>query len=164
MDEKKVKNRKDANMILKQSRIAGKRQTCALCGNICSSFCNSHTIPSFIIQRIATNGHVLLPSEFSLYIDRYSKKEFDKWTDAIKGVNNTWTFHSICCNCDKKYFGDYESVDALKGPLSNKMMAEITLKNTLLQLDKRAQEIPLYNMLQKKRHSIKKGTLSRVPF
>ena len=93
-----------------------------------------------------------MPSVLTLN-DLASDEKADNWFDAEKGVNNSWTFHSICSSCDKKYFADYESPEVLQQPLTNKMMAEIALKNALIQLDKRASEIPLYNIMQERKYT-----------
>ena len=152
MDRNAIQFRKEIGLLLKQSKKEGKRLCCALCGEKRSSFCNSHSIPSFVIRNIVSAGCVLLPSVLTLN-NLASDEKADNCFDAEKGVNNSWTFHSICSSCDKKYFADYESPEVLHQPLTNKMMAEIALKNALIQLDKRASEIPLYNIMQERNNT-----------
>lgn len=151
-----IEARKEINKMLKESRIAGKRQRCALCGDDSCAFCNSHSIPQFILRGIASNGHVLHPSAIVLNEDICEHQDVEKgeYFDTEKGVENSWTFHNICRKCDSTYFADYENEDALKLPFTNKMMAEIALKVVLHQLDKRAIEIKYYDMMQNKSHNI----------
>jgi hypothetical protein len=72
------------------------------------------------------------------------------FTDNEKGVNNSGTFHFICNECDGTFFQDYENEQNLKSMPTDKMMAEIAVKNFLLQLSKRSQEEELYRLLQNK--------------
>lgn len=151
-----IEVRKKLNRLLKESRTAGKRQSCALCGDSSCAFCNSHSIPQLVLRKIAIDGKVLHPSAIVLNEELSRKTDFDatEYVDSEKGIGNSWTFHSICRSCDSKYFSDYENIDALVEPLTNRMMAEIALKNVLLQLDKRAIEVQLYSLMQSEKHNI----------
>lgn len=60
--------------------------------------------------------------------------------DKEKGISNSGTFHFICRDCDSKLFQEYENVDALQEIQTEKMLAEIALKDILLMLSKRNQE------------------------
>jgi len=64
-----------------------------------------------------------------------------------KGVNNSGIFKFICHSCDNEFFNDYESEEALLGEISDKMLAEIALKNGLMNVSKRSQEVKLYSSL-----------------
>lgn len=148
--------RREINKVLKESRIASKRQSCALCGTSPCVFCNSHSIPQFVLRKIAKNGHVLHPSAIALDEDFVKTEGINsgELVDIKKGVENSWTFHLICRNCDNTFFTDYEDEKALQQPFSNKMMAEIALKDALIQLDKEAMAIQIYRIIQEKNHNI----------
>ena len=65
------------------------------------------------------------------------------------GVNNSGTFNYICRECDAKFFQDYENPDNIIQPPTDKILAEIAVKNMLLQLNKRANEQELIPVLQR---------------
>ena len=147
--------RREFNDFLKKSRALAKRDNCEICGILQSSFCNSHTIPKFILKEISCKGKVIYPSVISLDIifDNEERLEI-KPVDLESGINNAWTFHTICQDCDNKYFADYENSEILKEPFSNRIMAEIALKDVLLQIYKRYNELALFDLLQKRAHRI----------
>lgn len=139
-DETDVINmRKKVSKLLSKARNTSKPNKCILCGRTQTSFCNSHSVPQFILKNIAENGKVLLSSAV---MD----------TDVIDiedGVKGSGTFHFICNNCDGKFFREYENEENLKNKPTDKMLAEIAIKNFLLQLSKRAQEKEIYRELQR---------------
>lgn len=55
---------------------------------------------------------------------------------------------SNCNDCDKKYFADYENGQALISKPTTRCLAEIALKNSMMQLANCFHEIELYNMMQ----------------
>ena len=60
--------------------------------------------------------------------------------DIENGVNKSGTFNYICRNCDGTFFQDYESeANLIKNP-TDKMLAEIAVKDMLLLMSKRATE------------------------
>ena len=65
------------------------------------------------------------------------------------GVNKSGTFNYICRECDAKFFQDYENPDNIIHPPTDKFLAEIAVKNMLLQLSKRANEQELIPVLQR---------------
>lgn len=139
MDNIELKKR--MNQITREAAQEAKRDSCLICGKSCTSFCNSHIIPQFILKSIADNGHVLQGI--------FAFRNFDERVfESKKGINNTWTFKVICNDCDKKYFADYENERALMAGPTTRLMAEIALKNSMMQLAKRYHEIELYNKLQ----------------
>ena len=71
----------------------------------------------------------------------------EKLCEIEKGVNNSGIFKFICHSCDNEFFNDYESEEALLGEISDKMLAEIALKNGLMNVSKRSQEVKLYSSL-----------------
>lgn len=68
--------------------------------------------------------------------------------DIEKGINNSGTFKYICDNCDNTFFKDYESEESLLGDITDKMLAEIALKDELLNVAKRSQEKELYKQME----------------
>ena len=131
--------RKRMNKLLSDARSSAKPDECILCGKKQTSFCNSHSVPQLSLRNIADNGKVLQASAL-MGIDVI---------DIEKGVNNSGTFHFICNDCDSVFFQDYENEQNLKAKPTDKMLAEIAVKNFLLQLSKRAQEKELYRELQR---------------
>lgn len=51
--------KKQMSRLLKEARQAAKRDTCYFCGKSVTSFCNSHSVPRFCLENIATNGDAL---------------------------------------------------------------------------------------------------------
>lgn len=131
--------RKRINRLLTEARNTAKPDMCILCGEKQTSFCNSHSVPQLSLRNIATNGKVLQASVLMGM----------EVIDIEKGVNNSGTFHFICNNCDGTFFQDYENEQNLTTKPTNKMLAEIAVKNFLLQLSKRTQEKALYRELQR---------------
>ena len=112
-----------------------------MCGKEQSSFCNSHSVPQMCLRPIADKGKVLYAS---------SAMGFDTGVvDVDGGVNNSGTFNYICRECDAKFFQDYENPDNIIHPPTDKFLAEIAVKNMLLQLSKRANEQELIPVLQR---------------
>ena len=127
--------------MLSEARKKAKPQKCILCGKEQSSFCNSHSVPQMCLRPIADQGKVLhasLAMGFDVGV-----------VDLEGGVNNSGTFNNICRECDKKFFQDYENPNNIIQPPTDKMLAEIAVKNMLLQLNKRVIEIELVGISQK---------------
>ena len=131
--------RKRMNKLISGARSSAKPDECILCGKKQTSFCNSHSVPQLSLRNIADNGKVLQASAL-MGIDVI---------DIEKGVNNSGTFHFICNDCDSVFFQDYENEQNLKSKPTDKMLAEIAVKNFLLQLNNRANEKELYRELQR---------------
>ncbi len=124
MTEKEIRVQKQVNDFIKQAEQFAKEPCCALCGNEVSSFKNSHTVPQFVLKRIAKEGKL---KTFNDIVGQYEHRN---------GINNSWTFHILCSQCENSYFCDYEDETALLETPTNRMMAEIALKNSLLMLSK----------------------------
>lgn len=135
-----IELRKRINRISSSARETAKPDRCILCGRKQTSFCNSHSVPQLSLKNIAENGKLYLASAL-IGIEI---------TDVEKGVNNSGTFHFICNKCDSKFFQEYENEQNLCAKPTDKMLAEIAVKNILLQLSKRNQEKDLYKILQNK--------------
>lgn len=134
-----IELRKKVNKLLSDARNAAKPNKCILCGENQTSFCNSHSVPQFSLRNISDNGKVLQASAL-MGIDV---------VDIEKGVSNSGTFHFICNRCDGTFFQDYENEQNLKSKPSDRMLAEIAVKDFLLQLSKRTQEERLHKELQR---------------
>ncbi len=136
-----IELKKQINQLNREAAQKAKRDTCLICGKSCTSFCNSHIIPQFILKSIADDGIVLQgTSAFN--------NDDEDLSESRKGVNNTWTFKVICNDCDKKYFADYENEQALMAVPTTRLMAEIALKNNMMQLAKRYNEIASYSLMK----------------
>ncbi len=136
-NQKEIENRKLISSILAESRKNAKLNSCMYCDQKVTSFCNSHSVPAFCLRNIAEAGEVY-------YSNTFVKMPI---LDYDKGVKNAGTFNVICRDCDSTIFCDYENPDNYSGKLSNKMVAQIAMKNYLKMISKRLQEIALYNLL-----------------
>jgi len=134
-----IELRKKISKMISDARNSAKPDSCILCGRKWTSFCNSHSVPQLSLKNIADNGKLYLASAL-IGIEV---------VDVEKGVNNSGTFHFICNECDSKFFRDYENEQNLCSQPTDKMLAEIAVKNILLQLSKHNQEAELHRMLQK---------------
>lgn len=133
-----VEDKKKMSEFRRKIENEAKPEKCILCGKKTTSFCNSHSVPKMILKNIAENGKV------------YSSNAMvgAPFIDIEKGINNSGTFHFICKECDSKRFQRYENIDSLKVKPDKYILAEIALKNTLLQLSKRQYEIKQHEVLQ----------------
>ena len=115
-----------------------KGRFCFICGNEVSSFCNSHTIPAFMLKYIAIDGH--LKSYGAL-----AQNPLDK---GKKGVKQAGTFKLICRTCDSKLFQMYEN-EANYGNVKmiNQLLGEIALKTILKTISKRLYEKKMYELI-----------------
>lgn len=138
-----IEVRKRISKFLSNARNGAKPDKCILCGKPQTSFCNSHSVPQLALRNIAVNGKVLLASALM---------GIEDVIDIEDGVKGSGTFHFICNDCDNSFFQEYENEQNLKSFPTDKMLAEIAVKNLLLQLSKRAQEKELYCELQKEFH------------
>lgn len=134
-----IENKKKLANILKRAKNTAKPNKCIVCDKIQTSFCNSHLIPQMVLKTIAENGKLLHPNTL-IGIEIL---------DTEKGINNAGTFQFICRKCDSELFQDYENPDKMKNYPTDKMMAEIALKNMLLMLSKRNEEKEIFNIVQK---------------
>ena len=91
-----------------------------ICKKECSSFCDSHSIPKFVLNSIATDGKLLTGNSFM-------SKPIGKPT----GKGNTFVFSCICQDCDSKYFQDYEHIEKITKSVTNVSLNEISMKNYL---------------------------------
>ena len=136
----KVDVRKRINKMLSKARKNAKPAVCALCGKKVTSFCNSHSVPQMSLRSIADKGIVLHAS---------ATLGFDKdIIDIENGIKKSGTFNYICNDCDGAFFQDYENPNNIISYPTDKMLAEIAVKNFLLQLSKRSVEMELWCIMQ----------------
>lgn len=130
-----IELQKQLNTILKKSHVDSKLDYCLCCGKKVSSFCNSHSLPKFVLKNISSDGYVLTSNN-------YFKMPL---VNITEGLNKSGTFKRICNDCDNSLFTSYESSEQLLSYPRKKMMTQIDLKNALRMYDKRLNEIALYN-------------------
>jgi hypothetical protein len=137
MKQNEIEYKKEMGNFIKECRNTAKLSTCYYCGNEITSFCNSHSIPAFCLRNIATSGDVACLNaliDFPLLDDK-------------KGVKEAGTFHLICRDCDSKIFADYENPYNYKDIPSQKMIAQIALKNNLRFISTRLLEKEMYKKM-----------------
>lgn len=140
MDEAEVRRIKLINEIIKEGQTKAKPEFCLLCGKKQSSFCNSHTIPQFVIKHISENGKLINGFYFA------DRERFH----SRNGVANAMTFRLICNECDQRYFKIYENEEALLQEPTNQLLASIALKNDLLMLSKYLRDKEVNKVLDSK--------------
>lgn len=128
--------KKRMSKINKEAREAAKRDTCYVCGKHVTSFCNSHSVPRFCLENIASKGEVLT---LNAIVD-------NPLIDRENGVKKAGTFHLICSDCDNTIFSDYENPNNYVSRPTAKMIAQMALKNSLKYISKRHFEIELFNL------------------
>ncbi|MEK5358046.1 hypothetical protein [Paenibacillus sp. FSL L8-0709] len=138
-DKKKIEFNKRVGSFLKVSRADAKNAECYICGKECSSFCNSHSVPQFCLQNISFAGKFY-----------HSGNLVDMpMLDKEKGIGEAGTFKIICRECDSSVFSDYENPEAYYQRPTDKMLAQIAMKNELKSISKRQFEIQLYRNMAK---------------
>lgn len=136
LDEKeKIEYRKEYGKLLGKSRKDAKNRKCYYCDEYHEGFCNSHSIPAFIIKSISDDGEVYNTNKLIAL----------PFVDEAIGIKKTGTFQLICRNCDSKIFSDYENPLNYDKEPTAKMIVEIAMKNYLRMISKRELEIPLYH-------------------
>ena len=160
--------KKDVNLVLKSARNDSKPDKCILCKQSKTSFCNSHSVPQMFLKNIAVDGKVLQFSEvmaineminkmmainemINEMINKMKNKKMDiKVIDVEKGVKNSGTFQSICNKCDGKVFQAYENPDVWTEEVpTDRVLAQIALKNVLLEIDKKNTANAVYQKIIK---------------
>lgn len=106
-----------------------------------------------VLRSIADNGKVLMASALIGISKEIHNIE--------EGVNASGTFQYICRECDSTFFQDYENESNLVLHPSDRVLAEIAVKNYLLQLSKRAEERELQMIQQRKYHSFRNFQLMK---
>lgn len=129
--------RKILNNYKSKATANAKSDTCYLCQKESSSFCKSHSVPKFCLKSIAVEGEVY-------YINSILK---NKLIPISEGIGRAGVFKIICRDCDSKWFRDYENQYSYGKTITEQMMAQIALKDSLLMLSKRFYERELYKLL-----------------
>ena len=137
--------RKQINDRMREAQRKVKPEKCILCGKPQNGYCNSHSVPQMILRNIAQDGKVL---QANALIDI-------EVIDKENGINKSGTFYMICDECDHIYFRDYENPENLHEKPTDRMMAEIALKNTLIKLYKQMTAKELITSLQRETGRIK---------
>ena len=125
---KNIKNAK--NKLAKDA----KQSACRLCLKECFSYCNSHSIPQFILENLSLSGE---------YKNFAALADFNLIKNTT-GKNNAGTFHNICKECDSKYFKDYERpnlYNSLDKEFEQPILYQIAIKNLLFLIDKANEEL-----------------------
>lgn len=118
--EKEILKRREFNQVFSQARKNTKQDVCYYCGEKCTSFCNSHSIPQFALNKIADAGMV-----FS-----FLEKSVNPLGNKI-GVKKTGTFQLICQRCNNTIFSNYEDPKGYFNTPSKIMLSQIATKNYL---------------------------------
>lgn len=114
---------------------------CFYCGKPVDSYCSSHNIPRFCLENIGENGEVSGINSI-LGLPKMGvpigKKNL--------GIGEAGTFYLICRECDSVIFQDYENPEnyELDKIPTQKMLAQVAMKNYLKFIYKRKMEIALW--------------------
>ena len=137
MMDKKDLTKDEKNTLGKIRKIVSdaKKQSltsyCLICGKPCTKFCNSHTVPEFVLRNIAVDGHVM---------SSIVNLNFIPVDDIIRGVKKSGIIHRICSECDNTIFKNYENPSSLLQKPSNHILNSIALKTTLNNYSKKLDE------------------------
>lgn len=139
MEERKIDFNKLHSQLAGKSRKDAKPKKCLCCNTNNYKFCNSHSLPASFLRNIEDNGKIYTTSKL---IDI-------PLLEPEKGVKETGTFNIICRDCDNKVFKEYENPENYKTKPTDKMIAQIAMKNHLRNIGKRRFEISLYKNILK---------------
>ncbi len=123
---------------------------CFICGKEVR-FCNSHSLPRFVLKHIAQSGMVansMCMAENTILA-------------AETGINNTGTFYLICADCDSREFADYENPDNYNDKPTQIMLSQIAQKSYLKEIYKQTKNIELHNLVCQI-YNIKIGNLKEL--
>jgi hypothetical protein len=142
--EEKLQRDKALSRNIAEARQRAKRDTCMYCGKRVTSFCNSHSVPRFVLDNIDNSGEVLSHNAI-LHLPPSALKE-------APGLKKAGTFHIICEDCDHVIFRDYEKPDSYsnQASITSEILSQIALKNYLFVIAKRRFEVELRKITQEK--------------
>lgn len=126
-DDVPIDQKKKMSSIIRQGEAMAKQDACLICKESGGGFCNSHTIPKFVLKNISADGFVLDPSIFM----------GERLDNARKGINRANVFRTICRKCDSRYFQAYENPMNYSSSISGEIISQIALKNFLSRLSNR---------------------------
>lgn len=113
------------------------KEPCLICKEN-KTFCNSHSIPRFMLKNISEKGKV---KEIGSILDIIT-------VNSEVGLNKALTFNLICSNCDKSQFEQYENEKNYNNELpSQQMLAQIALKTAIQNIYKKRVEKIIYSSL-----------------
>lgn len=138
MNKTIIEARKTLSRIKRESEKLAKRDKCMWCGKPTSRFCNSHTVPQFVLKNIDTEGK----------LDYFNSFMRIPIVNEDKGIGEAVTFGLLCRECDSKIFQEYENPENIKQTPSQEMLCEIALKNMLMWLSKRIWELEYFEKLR----------------
>lgn len=120
-----------------------KPDRCLICNNSQKPFCYSHTIPQFVLKRIAKNGKLVQGNAIYDFENRGMLK-------LQRGVGDSGVIRCICRECDKSFFHNYEDVNNIEAYPSSQVLLEISLKNILYSLYSNFRNKGLYEHAEEK--------------
>ena len=135
--EEIIEYRKYYSKLKHQSEKNARLSKCVVCGNETTSFCDSHTIPRFVLDKIARNGKVVIGRASINY----------PFTDKEQGINKALTFRCICEKCDNERFQLYENPDSLNDTVNENMLRQIAIKNLLQSYSRQVVEAEQYKAI-----------------
>ena len=136
-DSQKISSNKYFMRTRKEANRDVKADNCFICKKPCTSFCNSHSIPTFILTNIAEQGKL-----FRANIINDNSAPL-----AEVGVKQAGTFRNICRDCDSTVFQEYENDTAIENSLNNIFLSEIALKNYLNEMYKKSVSVQMFNKM-----------------
>lgn len=101
-----------------------KEDRCFICGKKCSSFCDSHSIPKFVLKSISDSGFVYLP----VATRTASKNEQKLLYKSNPGINETQIFKNICRDCDNNVFNSIENIESTMKDFTDEELSLYALK------------------------------------
>ena len=116
-----------------------KEKRCFVCKKKGIKYCNSHTIPQFILRNITHDGKLWNTQIFNSA----------KFINKEVGINSTQVFHCICSDCDNKIFKEYETKENYQTEPSQLMLKQIALKNHISRFYKHNIEKRMFNSVLK---------------
>ena len=140
----KIERNKALSKNIKEIRQLNKSGTCYYCGKPVTSYCKSHSIPRFCLENIEEKGMVTginsimgLP-DMGVSIGKHTI-----------GIGEAGTFSIICRECDQMLFREYENpANYLDEAIpTQKMMAQIAMKNYIKFIHKKEIEISMLERL-----------------
>lgn len=144
MKLKERRGREKAKFLNKLNEYT-KADHCLLCGKHITSPCNSHTVPRFILNKIAENGYVYYG---------YALQKGDVLGLGDKtGINNAHTFRLICNECDAAHFKNYENpnnlknFDSLHSNLKKQILCEMAIKAHLSHINMKYRRMLMKDMV-----------------
>ena len=127
------------NLFLGEAKKRACPEKCVLCKKKVKKLCNSHSVPKTILGNLAKEGWILKADAIAAPSPKTEQG------DLIKRAG---TFSLICYDCDNMYFKHYENLKDLHSRPTDIILAEIALKNSLLQLYKTKVEIEFIEILK----------------